>query len=383
MRVTTYAYPWDLANLGVEATLKGMADEGFEAVELASTYHPIDSFSPRGGARLYTSARGAVFFPTRPERYGRIRPVEGEADVCAAWPQAARAASKLGLGLNAWTITLFQPWIRDAYPDTARVFPGGDPSGSGICPANEDVREFFANLCADAVDQFSVGMVRLENLTPHTYDLDWMRPRVLFAVPPLARTLLTLCFCGACERQASAKGIDVQRLRGTVNGAIAEEITEGPGAPASAERTARLAADAELAAYAMLNVEGSIRLIRTVAARVKPAKISSAAASPFGAIVGAKAEQSLREQFAGAVDQLVFQPGADEANQRLAEIVARTPDPPSIAMLMSHIQDPEQLDKALRRAAGMGAGEVGLYNYGIMQAKDAAAFAAAARRLAA
>jgi hypothetical protein len=294
-------------------------------------------------------------------------------------------ASQIGLGLNAWAITLFQPWIRDAHPDTARVLPGGDPSGSGVCPANADVREFFANLCEDAVDQFGVGIVRLENLTPHTYDLDWLRPRVLFAVPPLARTLLTLCFCRACEGQATAKGIDVQRLRGTVNGAIAGEIAEGPGAPASADRAARLGADPELKAYAMLNVEGSIELIRVVSDRVKQraaaTRVSSAAASPFGALVGAKAEQALREQFVGAVDQLVLQPGAAEASQRLADTVARAKTPPEVSMLMSHVQDPELQDKALRQAVDFGAREVGLYNYGIMQEQDAATFAAAARRI--
>ena len=47
----------------------------------------------------------------------------------------------LGLGINAWTVVLYQPWIVDAYPDCARVLASGDPIGAGVCAANEDVRE--------------------------------------------------------------------------------------------------------------------------------------------------------------------------------------------------------------------------------------------------
>ena len=106
----------------------------------------------------------------------------------------------LGLAVNAWTVTLFQPWIIDAHPECARVLPGGDRSGSGVCPANEDVREYFAVLCDDIVDQFDVSMIRLEGIITRTYDFDWLRPRVVVSVPPVARELLAVCFCGVAPR---------------------------------------------------------------------------------------------------------------------------------------------------------------------------------------
>ena len=187
MRVTTYAYPWDLARLGVERALQEMVAVGIEAIDLAATYHPIDALSPRdGAARLFTSARGAVHFPARKARYGRIQPSLSRDEVCAVWPEVARRAPDLGLAVNVWTVTLFQPWIIDAYPDCARVLPGGDRSGSGVCPANEDVREFFAVLCDDIVDQFDVSLIRLEGIITRTYDFDWLRPRVVVSVPPVA-----------------------------------------------------------------------------------------------------------------------------------------------------------------------------------------------------
>ena len=92
MRLTTFVYPWDLARLGVERTLEQLVAEGFDGIHLASTYHPIDALSPRGGTvSLFTSARGAVHFPARAERYGRIRPSTSPAAVCAVWPRCRRA----------------------------------------------------------------------------------------------------------------------------------------------------------------------------------------------------------------------------------------------------------------------------------------------------
>src|SRR5438552_2466081 len=193
MRVTAYAYPWDLARLGVERVLGEMAAHGIAAVDLAATYHPIDALSPRGGHALFTSPRGAVHFPARLERYGRIQPsMSPDPEIRAVWPATARAAVSSGLGLNAWTVVLFQPWIADAYPDCARVLPSGDPIGSGVCPASEDVREYVAVLCADIAEQFGVETLRLEGIMPAAYDYGWLRPRVLVEVSLLARQLPAL-----------------------------------------------------------------------------------------------------------------------------------------------------------------------------------------------
>ncbi len=187
MRVTTYAYPWDLGRLGVERSLADIAAHGIAAIDLASTYHPIDSLSPRHGAHVFSDARGAVYFPARPERYGAITPLVHSPELAATWTEVVERAPDFDLTINAWTVVLFQPWIRDRHPDCARVFPSGDRSGSGVCPANDDVREYYAGLCADIVDRFGLDMIRLEGIIPTSFDLDWLRPRVLTRSPPWPR----------------------------------------------------------------------------------------------------------------------------------------------------------------------------------------------------
>jgi hypothetical protein len=386
MQVTTYAYPWDLVRLGVERTLRQMADDGIDAIDLAATYHPIDALSPRGGVDLFTITRGAVFFPARAERYGRIRPHVHDGEICAAWPETARLAGTLGLQLNAWTITLYQPWIRDAHPDCARVLPSGDRSGAGVCPANEDVREFLVTLCEDVVDQFGVSLVRLENIVP-IFDFDWLRPRVLVEIPPLARTLLNLCFCNSCTQKAAAAGLDAARLRKLANEAINAEIAEGkPSAKAAA-----LADDTDLHLFAGQYARSSTELVSAIASRIKGrARVSVNASASYAPLLGVAADEALMAEFIASADQIALHPG-NPRNKSIAELAARAAPPREISALIPLVraagsggpvlEAPISRSEAMvEAAAGMGASELSLYNYGLLRERDIPEFVAWVRR---
>jgi hypothetical protein len=389
VRITAYAYPWDFARLGVERMVRQAADDGVEAIDLAASYHPIDSISPRDGVRLFSDPRGAIYFPARAERYGRIKPYQRAPEISAAWPQTANYASKLGLGLNAWTITLFSPWIRDAHPECARVLPGGDRSGSGLCPANEDVREFFATLCEDAADQFDVALFRLESVLP-LYDFDWLRPRVIVSVPPLARTLLNLCFCGACIRKGAASGLDVERVRRTANDAISCEITEGQS-EAGAARAVKLSEDAELKMFASNFIQSTTDFVRTIAERLKGrARLSVNTTAPFTMLLGSEAEDALLRELIGAADQLAIHPGVPD-NARFTEIALRLSTPREISALIPLVRSAGSSGPALhapvsgpektaQQAQALGASELSLYNIGLIRPEAIPEFITAFRR---
>src|SRR5438067_1751870 len=141
MHVTCWTYPWDVARLGVDEVLGDLADQGFSGVDLAATYHPISVLSPRGPhISGFFSPGGAVHFPARADRYGRIKPyiVEDRA-VTGAWNDTAARVDHFGLELNAWTIGLFQPWMAQQYPHVARAYPTGERVDAGVCPSNADV----------------------------------------------------------------------------------------------------------------------------------------------------------------------------------------------------------------------------------------------------
>jgi hypothetical protein len=382
MRTTIYAYPWDLARMGVERSLREIVDHGISAIDLAATYHPIDTYSPRDGGAFFTNPRGSIYFPTRDERYGRIRPLSYAGTevpgLARVWPEVARLASSLGLGVNAWTVTLFMPWIRDAYPDCARVLPTGQASGSGACPANADVREFLVTMCEDMVEQFGIDVIRLENIMP-VFDFDWLRPRVLFAFPQVARELMNLCFCRACTGRATNQGIDAERLRQRVNAAVAGEANDD----GNADRAAVLANDAELGAYAELAMRAATELVGSIVARLAGrARVSVNAAASYEQLLGAKREEHLLADFIAAADQLELIPG-HPGNAHVAAIARQASSMREIAALIpvtrgsglsgpALAQAPTGLEAMLRSSIEAGASELCLYNFALLRECDIA-----------
>lgn len=385
MRTTTYCYPWDLARLGVARSLGEIADFGIDGIDLASTYHPIDALSPRGGMNLYSDARGAVYFPAREAHYGRIKPFVHSPGIARAWPEAANEAARLGLGLNSWTITLFQPWIRDAHPDCARVMPWGDRSGSGVCAANSDVRDYVAALCVDLSEQFGVALFRLEGVLSHTFDLDWLRPRNLVTISPLARTLSSLCFCDSCKGRAGAQGIDVAALLKRVVGMIEAEVA---GEPGGENRSAAMSADADLIAYTQTYVRASIELVQQVVARVgQRAQVSCNAITPYRVLLGEERDDALLTGFilaATRIDGNVLNPAG---NRLVADLNAKTSSPRPLSALYVTVRNPTMTSAAqmaeagadrmlanLQATADAGIRELSLYNFGLLPDSDVQAF---------
>jgi hypothetical protein len=387
MRVTAYAYPWDLSRLGPERVLGDLADRGIAGIDLAATYHPIDSLSPRGGPmRLFSSPLGAVHFPARVDRYARIQPsFAPDPAIRSTWPVVANAKSSAGLALNAWTVVLFQPWIADAYPDCARVLPSGDPVGSGVCPASEDVRDYLAILCGDILDQYDIDTLRLEGIMPTAYDYGWGRPRVLVDISPLAHQLLSVCFCASCLRRGRATGIDVDRVRQTINAAIAEEIEETSTARA-AERTAILTADPELHEFVVQHERAATELVRAAVSLVdKPRqpRVSTVIWTPYSMLLG-DAQRPLLVELIAELDQVLIFPLGDEAHARLlAEIAASSSSPVGLSTFIVPVRlglvpslasppgnETARVEAELRAASAFPIEEVNSDNYGLIRDRD-------------
>jgi hypothetical protein len=386
MRVSAYLYPWDVARAGAEQVVDDLVELGIEAVHLAATYHPIDALTPRNGGSFFTSPRGAVHFPARPERYGRITPSRSAPVVCAAWPEISERAHARGIAINAWTVTLFQPWIIDAHPDCARVLPTGDPIGSGVCPANDDVRAYLSELCADVVDQFGVELVHLESIMPLGYDIDWLRPRVLVDVPRQTRELLTICFCPTCTQRGAGAGIDVEQLRQRVMAAVGAALNDGDEGPGR-----DLGDDASLQAFLSQHEQASIELAAGVSARLEgsPAKVGATIRTPFPSMRGGVADE-LMAQLAEVVDQLAVAAGGGAKNQKIAAIAATAPREIELGMMISRgLRFPgiasadekgdDPLPGQLREAAELGVDEIGLYNYGLLPDAEVRRFMDAVR----
>jgi hypothetical protein len=303
-------------------------------------------------------------------------------------------ARDLGLLLNSWTVLTYQPWIVDAHPDCARVLPSGDRTDAGVCPANDDVREYVVALCDDIVDQFGVHTLHLEGAAAVSYDYGWLRPRVLVDVPAIARELLAVCFCATCIRRGEAAGLDVERLRRLVN----EEVAAQMGDPASGPSRAReVLDDGELRAFVLQYERASIDLVRLVRERLagRPTQVSSTVWTPFSALFG-DAHDDLVAELAAVADQLlVFPRWRDERTRRVGALAAAGGSSVALASLFTpkengstaalpadaSVKDDGRVDEELRAAADFGVRAVGIYNYGLLPERELRGLAAAIRRV--
>jgi hypothetical protein len=377
--LTMSAYPWDLARAGIRAAVDETEAAGMGAVELAANYHTMDVVSPRAGVRAYSSARGAVLFPARPSRYGRIQPPLGEPEVCAAWPELVeQARTRGGITVKAAVVALFQPWIVDAHPDCARVLPTGDPHGQSVCPANADVREYLAALGSDLVDQFDVDTLRFQGPMPATFDFDWLRARSLVTFSSVARELLSICFCSACVRRGIDAGIDVAPVQALVRGTIERELDE----PRSAS-FADLATHVELVAYARLYERAAVELLEAVRVAITPsARISSTAWTPFPRLL-AHATDDVLGDLVTAVDQVSLTPGwSTERNRRIKPIAQARQQPLDTGMVVMRLtpgDDGDATPKELQEAASLEVDEITVFSWGSLRARDVTEIADAVR----
>ncbi len=232
-RISVWAYPWDIADEGVNVALDWLRDAGFDAIELCPNYHAISTFSPRNRKRsIFYSEQGAVYFPARADRYDRIKPkVYEEPEVVSAYAAVSGAIGARGMQLNAWVIGMFQPWIARAYPDTAIENAFGHRSYAQTCPASPDVQTYLAALLVDLCDQFSIASISLESVGHPGFAYGWVRERILISLGAWTRFMAGLCFCTNCMAAARAHGVDAPGVRRSVADELRTRLDASPDDP--------------------------------------------------------------------------------------------------------------------------------------------------------
>ena len=265
-KLTTYIYPWDVARGGIDAVLDELTDCGITGLNLTSNYHAISALWPRGeGTRLFLLARGAVLFPARAQRYGRIKPaVYPDREITDAWTVGATRAIERGFSVSAWAIGMFAPWIAQDYPSAARIYVTGDRNDTGICPNSPDVQEYLAALYADLADQVPIDKVILEGLGIPAWNYGWVRPRVLAEITPVGAAVLRLCFCESCLALASNQGLDVDAIRKDALGLLGRfGIRDRSTIAPPVEEL--FAGNDQLMAYALIGCDGADAVTRAIA----------------------------------------------------------------------------------------------------------------------
>ena len=372
-RISVWAYPWDLADEGVAAALDWLRDSGFDAIELCPNYHAISTFAPRNlGRSVFYSEQGAVYFPARAERYGRIKPrVFDEPEVLGAYAQAAEQAPARGIQLNAWVIGMFQPWMARAYPDTAVENAFGARSYATTCPASPDVQEYLATLVADLCEQYPVHSALLERPGHPDFAYGWVRERILIDFDPWTRFLAGICFCENCLTAARTHGVDAVEVRTSVAEELRNRLSSkqesGDLEPMVA---ARGEADEEFRGYLEAREQSATRLVEGVqrALRATGTRLSLTDASAGWSPRGLRLADLLER-----VDGLMLPDATDEADEAKRQVAlarsARREIELVVSLWGSDALGPggPEFDARLERIAQLPVDRVAVYNFGLLR----------------
>ncbi|WP_051944443.1 hypothetical protein [Streptacidiphilus rugosus] len=209
-------YPWDaVGDPDCAARIRSL---GAGQVSLAAAYHTVRALTPHHPRhKVVTAAHSAVYYRPDPDRWEEsgtpLRPA------AAAWAEdsfgpAARALGDAGLDVLAWVILAHNQRLGTLHPSAAVVNAYGDTYPWALCVARPEVRRYCAALAAEAAAQPGLSGLELESCGWYGFDHLHAHDKTAGLPPaPLARLLLSLCFCRHCADAYRATGLDARELR--------------------------------------------------------------------------------------------------------------------------------------------------------------------------
>lgn len=248
MKAGLFTYAWDLEAFGYDAAVAQIADAGFTAVNLATSYHAGKFVLPRSPQRrIYFAEDGSIYFNPDLTKYGRIKPrinslVNAEDDPVGKLTAAAKTRD---LDYVAWTVCLHNSWIGERYPDVTMQTAFGDPQWHSLSPAHPDARAYLLAMVGDFVGRYDVAAIELE--APGYMSFAHGYHHEIFGVDmdDAVGNLLGISFNPVEIAGATKAGIDAERVRLRIADTIDAIWNRGePSAIAD-----DVVADAEVVAY--------------------------------------------------------------------------------------------------------------------------------------
>ncbi|MEV7043188.1 hypothetical protein [Amycolatopsis sp. NPDC051061] len=216
MKVTGYAYPWDVLEAGFAARAR---DLGVDEVAVALSYHSARAATPWSASHTAVVARHAAFYrPLRSEAWGSLRPstpdwVSSE----DSGGDAVRLLNEAGIPAAAWIVLTHNSQLGYEHPDVVVRNCFGEAYPWALCPSQPAVREYAATLTAEAVAGLELSSVILEACGPLGAVHQHQHEKTDGVWAPAVARLLSICCCDAC---ASSWDLDAE----TVRAQLVEEV---------------------------------------------------------------------------------------------------------------------------------------------------------------
>jgi hypothetical protein len=369
-----YAYPWDIAEIGVSAAIDRFLALGLDTVTITGSYHAGKFLRPHGkGGKVYFPEDGTVYFKPDLSRYGAIKPVEN-AMLASGQDIVRELVGQSRMATNVWLVLLHNTRLGLQHPDSAVTNAFGDRYIYNLCPSAPEARAYAIGLARDVTESYPVSGVSLE--TPgflryvHGYHHE-------FALNQPNRWLdsqLGLCFCAHCRAGAKNAGVRVEALKRQVEADVEAYLASDINFPADMAEAFWLAdvrSDGDLRAYLDWRCSVVTSLVREIRDAVRTdatvAVIPSVARPTGGAWYEGSDLMGLAEA-AGIIEACFYEPGAERIKADLFDVKRRLRGKGRLRGILRpafpDLESKGEFLAAIRALVDGGVSEVAFYNWG-------------------
>jgi hypothetical protein len=216
VKVTGYAYPWDVLADGFASRVQAL---GVDEVAVALSYHSARAATPWSASATAVIARHAAFYrPVRPDAWGTLRPSTPDwVSSGDSGGDAVRLLNEAGIPAAAWIVLTHNSQLGYEHPDVVVRNCFGEAYPWALCPSQPAVREYVAKVTSEAVAGLELSSVILEACGPLGAIHQHQHEKTDGVWAPAVARLLSICCCEAC---ASSWDADAD----TVRAQLVEEV---------------------------------------------------------------------------------------------------------------------------------------------------------------
>lgn len=197
MKVTAYAYPWDVTEPGFAERVR---DLGVDEVAVAVSYHSARAATPWSARTSAVLARHAAFYrPIRPGAFPRLEPGIPE------WTESRDSAgdavavlNQAGVPASAWLVLTHNSLLGERFPELTVRNCVGERYPWALCPSQPDVRDYAVALVREALAGLELSSVVLEACGQLGAIHQCRHEKTDAVWSPAAARLLSVCCCDAC-----------------------------------------------------------------------------------------------------------------------------------------------------------------------------------------
>ena len=222
MKVTGYAYPWDVDSAFVER----VRELGVDEVAVALSYHSARAATPWSSSGTAVVARHAAFYrPVREEDWQKLRPSTPDwVDSDDSGGDAVRLLNAAGIPVAAWIVLTHNSQLGYANPEVAVRNCFGEVYPWALCPARPEVRSYAATLTAEGLDGLEFSSVILEACGPLGAIHQHQHEKTDGVWAPAVARLLSICCCDAC---AAGWDLDAEDVRSQLRAEVQRIVATG------------------------------------------------------------------------------------------------------------------------------------------------------------